>query len=229
MTPSALLRLLPLALALAAARAAAQAATCCAVQKTVTARGFAHGGDLEHILTATVGVEQSGPTAFGVRVSVGDGVVAVTDYLAAQGAAVSNVQTTGSQMRVHFKYEYGESGNVCFIKTFREFTANARVSLDLGQDVYDVLTGLQHVPGATISIENLATREEKYDLVAAQRAALQNAVYAARENAERMAFALDKAVGDPISVKNMPDDNLQIDNVRPQVVRAEATVIYELV
>lgn len=130
MTSPTLLRILPLALALVAARATAQASTCCAAQKTATARGVAYAEIAQNLTTVTVAVDASGPTAFGVQVSIGDGVAAVTDFLSSQGAAVSNVQTTGSRLYPQYNYDYGESGND-FSKTFREYTANARVSFDL--------------------------------------------------------------------------------------------------
>lgn len=217
-----LLRLLPLALFVA--HVAASEGTCCATKKTVNARGVSYAEIVQNVTTVTVSVDASGPTAFGVQISIGDGIAAVTEFLASQGDAVSNVQMTGSRLYPQYNYDYGENGSG-YTKTFSQYTANARVSFDLGVIVADVLDGLAAVNGATI--DNISKREAYEDLLEAQRVAVKNAVFEARQNAERMVAGLGGKLGEAVNIHGRPNDYLMSGGGSLQVVRAEATVIFE--
>lgn len=202
MMPSAtLLRLLPLAITLAASLAAGKDADCCAARASVTSAGSASTQVAQNITTVQVGVDIGGPTASDVQVAVADAVAAVVDYLAAQGGAVRKVKTFGSRLSPQYDYDYENyMGRGEPPKTFREYTASGEVSFELIDISSTVLDGLAELPSVTVDYISQSAPDDSVD--GAKLIAVEKAIAAARVKAKRMAAALGKKLGDPISVND---------------------------
>lgn len=186
-----------LPLAVAFSLAAAEENACCAARTTVTARGDATAQVMQNITAVSVSVDVSGPTAFEVQAAVSDALTAVADFLAAQGAAVANVETFGSQLVPEYDYDLESNGGAPS-RTFREYSASGRISFDLVDVASQVLDGVTGLPSVTVS--SITKREAEDETAEAKLLALEKAIAAARVKAERMAVALGKTLGDPISV-----------------------------
>lgn len=197
MSQTALLTLLTLVSAVSLI--AAQENACCAARTTVTARGDATAQVKQNITAVSVSVDVGGPTAFGVQAAISDALTVVADFLLAQGAAVANVETFGSRLSPQYDYNFDENRGSSS-RTFREYTATGRISFDLidvASEVLDGVTGLQ-----SVTVSSITKREAEDEMAEAKLVALEEAIASARVKAERMAAALGKTLGDPISVSD---------------------------
>jgi uncharacterized protein YggE len=147
----------------------------------------------------------------------------VLDYLATQGDVVSKVQSTGSQL--YPQYEYDQNNG--YRRYFKQYTAGATVSFEMAKFKGEVLDGLQAVGGSTI--QNIQKKESYEVLVAAQKEAVKNAVFASKLNAANMLAGAGETLGKLLYIDSYTNDYLQPGGGSLQVVRASASGTYEIV
>jgi uncharacterized protein YggE len=224
MAPSArVARPLALVAALAlAAGVAAQDTKCCGGPRTLRSKGIAYAEVAQNFTLVKLSVGAEGQRVFDVQNSITYNTKAVLDFLEAK-KEVMNVQSTGTNLYPQYGYDSSNG----YKRYFEKYTANAEVSFELTTLSSDVLDGVLKVGGATV--QNISKKEKYEDLVAAQREAVKNAVYGTRANAEKMVEGLGEKLGKPLYVESYANDYLQSGGGSLQVIRAEATVTYEIV
>jgi uncharacterized protein YggE len=216
-------RALALSLLLLLAAPAAAQDTCCRNPRTIKAEGVAYAEVAQELTAVRVTVGAQGQSASSVQGTIAANLKSVLDYLGTQGGAVSNVQSTGTQLYPEYNYD-SQNG---YIRYFRQYSASATASFELAGSSGGVLDGLQALGVATIESIN---KKESYDvLVAAQRTAVRNALTSSRQNAENMLQAIGEKLGKVLYLESSVNDYLQQGGGSIQVVRGSATVTYEIV
>jgi uncharacterized protein YggE len=72
-------------------------------------------------------------------------------------------------------------------------------------------------------------KESSEDLAAAQQKAMKTAVHNSQQNGEKMLEGIGETLGKALYVQSYTSDYLQSGGGSQQLVRAEATVTYEIV
>lgn len=135
-----------------------------------------------------------------------------------------DLQSTGSALYYsQYWYDYSDG----YRRYLKQYTASATVSVELEEIKGEVLDGVQNVRGATV--ENLSKKEIYEVLVEAQKEAVKNAENNSQKNGEKMLEGVGDTLGKLLYAESYKNDYLQQGGGSLQVVRATATVTYEIV
>jgi uncharacterized protein YggE len=204
-----------------AAASAQSTEQCCGGPGKVQAKGVAYVEVVQNFTLVQVTVYSEGQSAFEVQAAAASDTKAVLDFLASKGDSVSRVQSTSASLSPQFGYDNNGS------RFFQKYMGTATVSFEVPEVFGDVLDAIQKVNGATI--ESISRKENYNDLVAAQQTAVKNAVYDGQQNGKKILESLGKTPGKILSVEASAGDYLQNGGGSLQVIRADATVVYEIV
>jgi uncharacterized protein YggE len=204
-----------------AAASAQSTDQCCGGPRKLQAKGVAYVEVVQNFTLVQVNVYAEGQSAFEVQATAASNTKAVLDFLASKGGSVFRVQSTSVSLSP--QYGYDNNGN----RFFQKYVGTATVSFEVPEVFGDVLDAIQKVGGATI--ENISRKESYDDLVAAQQTAIKNAVYNGQQNGKKIVEGLGETPGKVLYVEASANDYLQSGGGSLQVVRADATVVYEIV
>lgn len=184
------------------------------------AKGEAYEEVAQKFTYVELDVDAYGQSAFDVQNSAATNTRQILDFLEGQGDKVMRIQNTGASLQPDFEYINGT-------RTFKQYKGTARVSFEIEEVNGGVLDGIMDIGGSMV---NTINQKESYeDLVAAQQTALKNAVYNTRVNAEKMLSGVGETLGKALTVESNAGNQLQSGGGSLQVLRAEATVTYEII
>lgn len=193
---------------------------CCPGPRTLKARGEAYEEVAKNFTLVKFKMYSQGQSAFNVAQEVTRNSDKVLDFLESKSDVVFRTQNTGTSLSARYTYPNGT-------RTFQDYQGVVTITFEVEVVNSDVLDKILDFEG--VVVDSISKKASYEDIVAAQKVAQKNAVYNSRVNAENILSGIGETLGKALYVESNANGYLQSGGGSLQVLRAEASVTYEII